>query len=74
MARTVGATLLALDQPGDDAQVLDPAVGAGADEHGVDLDLLHRRAGLQAHIFQRALHGAAAVLARGRLGVGHARR
>ena len=58
-------------QTGSDPIAFDLAVDSGADEDGVDLDLLHRRAGLQAHIFQCALNGLAAVLARGGLGVGH---
>ena len=37
------------------AQVLDPAVGARADEDGVDLDLAHRRAGLEPHVLQGLL-------------------
>ena len=36
------------------AQVLDPAVGAGADEHGVDLDVLQPGARGQAHVLERA--------------------
>ena len=38
----------ALDDLGGEAEVLDAAVGAGADEDGVDLDLAHRGAGLEA--------------------------
>ena len=37
--------LLALDDRGEGAQVFDAAVGAGAHEHRVDLDVLHRGAG-----------------------------
>ena len=37
------------------AQVLDPAVGARADEDGVDLDVAHRCAGLERHVLQRLL-------------------
>jgi hypothetical protein len=39
---------------GGGAQVLDAAVGAGADEDAVDLDVGDLRAGLQAHVFERA--------------------
>src|SRR5580692_8004682 len=46
--------LPAADHVGGGAQVLDPAVGAGADEHGVDRDLLERRAGRQAHVGEGA--------------------
>jgi len=56
----------------DRAQILDAAVGAGADEDAIDLDLAQRRARLQAHILERALHGAAlGLIARGgRIGHG----
>ena len=43
-------------------QVLDPAVGAGSEKHGVDVDLPQRRAGRQAHVLQRPLGGAALVV------------
>ena len=55
MAYTSLADLLALDHLGRGAQVADARVGARADEHAVELDLLDRRAGLQAHVLQRAL-------------------
>ena len=42
---------------GDDAQVFDAAVGAGADENGVDSDVAQLCAGLQSHVIQRALGG-----------------
>ena len=42
--------VVALDDRGREPEVLDPAVGAGADEDGVDLDLAHRRTGLEAHV------------------------
>ena len=47
--------LAALGDGGGRAQILDAAVGAGADEDAVDLHLVQRRAGRQAHVFQRAL-------------------
>ena len=40
---------------GRGAQVADPRVRAGADEDAVEADLLDRRAGLEAHVAQRAL-------------------
>ena len=57
-----------------DAQVLDAAVGAGADEDAVDGDVGERRARLEAHVGERALHGIAPRRVR-RIGrVGHAPR
>ena len=53
-----------LAAPGDrrgGAQVLDPAVGAGADEDPVDRDLVDGRARRQAHIVERDAHGLAPV-------------
>src|SRR3954464_13242576 len=44
--------LAAPDDLGGGTKVLDPAVGAGADEDGVDLDLAHRRAGVKTHVLQ----------------------
>ena len=58
----VGVDVLAAQQLGGDPQVLDPAVGAGAEEDGVDLDLAQRGAGGQAHVGQRLLGGAALAL------------
>src|SRR5689334_23179777 len=45
----VGVDLAAPDHGGGRAQVLDAAVGAGADEDGVDLDVAQRRARLETH-------------------------
>ena len=42
---------------GGGTQVLDAAVGARADEDGVDLDLAHRGAGLETHVLQGLLGG-----------------
>ena len=53
--------LAALEDPGGGPQVLDPAVGARADEDDVDGDLGDRRAGHQPHVFE----GAAGVVAAG---------
>jgi hypothetical protein len=46
--------LLALQDRRGGAQVLDPAVGAGADEDRVDLDVLEALAGPEAHVVERA--------------------
>ena len=47
----------ALDHARGGAQVADARVGAGADEHAVQADVLHRRARLEIHVAQRALVG-----------------
>ncbi len=44
------------------AQILEPAVGARADPHHVELDVGHLRVRLQAHVVERAHHGGAAIL------------
>src|SRR6185312_7161525 len=44
------------------AQVLDAGVGAGAQEHRVDTDVLHGGAGFQVHVCQGALGGGLGVL------------
>jgi len=41
---------------GDGADILDPGVGAGADEDLVDRDVGHPRAGGETHIVERAAH------------------
>ena len=51
---TVG-DLAAAPDVGDLAEVLDSAVGARSDEHGVDLYVAHAGAGAQIHVAQRAL-------------------
>jgi hypothetical protein len=61
-----------LDHGGGFAHVFDAAVGARADEHLVDEDVVDRLAGLQAHVGQGALHGAALVGVFFLVGVGHA--
>jgi hypothetical protein len=45
--------LLALDHFGRGAQILDPAIGAGADEHPVDRDVGDLGARAQAHVVER---------------------
>ena len=45
--------LLAFDDLRRGAQVLDAAIGARADEDAVDLDVLQRGAGLEAHVVER---------------------
>ena len=63
--------LPAPDDLGGQPEVLDPAVGAGADEDGVDLDVAHRGAGLERHVLQRLLGGdAVAARPRSRRGSG----
>src|SRR4051794_21265363 len=54
-----------------EAEVLDPAVGAGADEDGVDVDLAHGRAGVEAHVVQGPPGRDAVVLLGVRLRLGH---
>src|SRR4051794_12085237 len=56
------ADALALDDPGDRPQVLDAAIGAGADEHPVRPDVLDPLAALEAHIGERPLDLGALVL------------
>jgi hypothetical protein len=51
----VGVDGLALGDLCGSAQILDPAVGAGADEDAVELDVGDLRAGREAHIFQGAV-------------------
>src|SRR5215472_15483954 len=50
-----GADLAAAGDLGGGPQVLQPAVGARADEHRVDLDVADRGAGAEVHVGQRAL-------------------
>ena len=47
-----------LEHAGGQPQVADPAVGAAADEHDVDLLAEDRLAGLQVHVLERALERA----------------
>ncbi len=54
-----GGDVVAFDDFGCGAEVFDAAVGAGAEEDGVDFDVLHRRAGLEAHVLVGALEGLA---------------
>ena len=54
--------LAALGHRGGRAQVLDAGVGAAADEHGVDGDVAHRRAGGEPHVLEGA--GGAVALVR----------
>src|SRR5262245_8745107 len=57
-----GVDRLALGDPRHLAQVLDARVGAGADEHAVELDVGDLLAAIQPHVLQRALGGAPLVL------------
>src|SRR5659263_514737 len=51
-----------LDELGDRAKVLDPTVGARADEDRVDRDVTQRRSRGQAHVLDRTLGGLTLVL------------
>jgi hypothetical protein len=64
------AHALAADHAGGGAQILDAAIGAGADEHALDGDVDHRRARLQAHIVERAPLRGALVLVGDLVGIG----
>jgi hypothetical protein len=57
---------------GGAAQVLDAAVGAGADEDAFDRHLVERRPDGQAHVVQRARHRLAPLRVRRVVRVGHA--
>ena len=52
-----GGDVVAADDGGGGAEVFDAAVGAGAEEDAVDVDLFDGRAGLEAHVFEGALEG-----------------
>ena len=74
---TTSALTRAVDRAaGDDrgrrAQVLDPRVRAGADEHAVDRDVLDPLARAQVHVRERALDSGAVVRRVVRRRVGHA--
>ena len=53
MALTLRVDVLALDDLRGGAQILDAAVGAGADEDAVERDVVDPRAGREAHIGER---------------------
>ena len=55
----IGIHLLAVDDLRHLAQILDAAIGAGADEHAVERDVGDLLAALQAHIVELALGGLA---------------
>ena len=57
--RMPGGDPAALGHRGHGPEVLDAAVGAGADEDGVDADLLERGAGGEAHVLEGPLGGVA---------------
>src|SRR5215208_6175093 len=54
----------ALHHARDLAQVFDPRIGAGADEHAIESDVGNLLAALQAHVGESALGGAALALLR----------
>ena len=68
-ARTPSATFRPSEHLGRRAEVLDPAVGAGANEDDVDGDLGDGRARLQSHVVERAA-GVVAAGERDVLGLG----
>src|SRR3954447_11301598 len=68
----VAVDALAVDHPGDRAQILDPSVGAGADEHAIERDVGDFLAALETHIAERGLGGTALVLIRDVLRLRHA--
>src|SRR5204862_7352531 len=61
----------AFDDCGGSAQILDARIGARADEYLVDCDVGDRRARLQAHIGERALHRFAALTVLLAIGIRH---
>ncbi|GKT69967.1 lysine-specific demethylase 8 [Colletotrichum tofieldiae] len=71
-ALDVGRDLLALDDLGGGAQVLDAGICAGADEDLVDDDVLHGGSGGQAHVLEHSAAGGLLVLGGEGLGVGDA--
>ena len=70
MARMLRGDVVALDDGGGGAEIFDAAVGAGAEEDGVDRDVVDRRAGFEAHVFEGALEGLAVGFVGGVGGVG----
>src|SRR5207245_704863 len=60
--------------PGDLSQILEPTIGAGADEDAIDLDLGERRARVEPHVREGALHALAARGVAGHGWIGHAPR
>ncbi|GJC96846.1 flp pilus assembly protein TadG [Colletotrichum higginsianum] len=69
-ALDVGSDLLALDDVGGGAQVLDAGICAGADEDLVDDDIFHGGSGGQAHVLKHPAAGGLLVLSGESLGVG----
>lgn len=67
----VGGNLLAANNLGGGAEILDTGVGARTDEDLVDRDVLHGGAGGQAHVFKSALAGELAVLILEVIGAGN---
>ncbi len=62
--------LAAVEHASGCAQILDASVGARANEDLVDLDLLHGRTGLEAHVFESTGPGLGLGVVLGVLGVG----
>lgn len=67
----VGGDLLAANNLGGGAEILDTGVGARANENLVDCNVLHGGAGRQAHVFESALAGKLAVLVLEVIGAGN---
>ena len=67
----VGGNLLALDDLGGSAEILDTGVGAGADEDLVNLNVLHLGAGDETHVLDHATASGLLALGSEGLGVGN---
>ncbi|GFF30512.1 LOW QUALITY PROTEIN: Lysine-specific demethylase 8 [Aspergillus udagawae] len=61
-AHDVAGNLLTADDLGRGAQILNPRIGARADEHLVNGDVLHSGAGHETHVLEGTLAGDLAVL------------
>lgn len=70
-ALDVGGDLLALNDLGGSAEILDTGVGAGADEDLVDLNVLHGGAGNETHVLDHATASSLLALGSEGLGVGN---
>ncbi|GKT45680.1 uncharacterized protein ColSpa_05861 [Colletotrichum spaethianum] len=69
-ALDVVRNLLALDDLGSGAQILDAGICAGSDEDLVDDDVLHGRSGGQTHVLEHSAAGGLLALSGKGLGVG----
>src|SRR5579884_1104492 len=64
--------VLAGDEMRGGAQIVEPRIGAGADEDAVHGNVHNRRASLEAHVMKGALGGFLVIGIRERAGIGHA--